>query len=166
MPLDDDALKARIESLLERNGFASQGIFVVDGSKRSGIPTRISLDRGVRILAVDISRTLEGRALTLQLLLSCDLSQGELNDLNATWEVVDSAGELHGVYRSLAAWTNEEALLSQVVQLKSLPADGAVSVRLAEKGESLKFDPGSSSTIEGMTLHIEAIKFSIASLLE
>jgi STE24 endopeptidase len=36
VPLDDDALKARIESLLERNGFASQGIFVVDGSKRSG----------------------------------------------------------------------------------------------------------------------------------
>jgi len=36
VPLDDGALKARIESLLERNGFASQGIFVVDGSKRSG----------------------------------------------------------------------------------------------------------------------------------
>lgn len=34
--LDDAALKARIESLLERNGFASRGIFVVDGSKRSG----------------------------------------------------------------------------------------------------------------------------------
>ena len=36
VPLDDDALKARIESLLERNGFASRGIFVVDGSRRSG----------------------------------------------------------------------------------------------------------------------------------
>lgn len=36
VPLDDGALKTRIESLLERNGFASQGIFVVDGSKRSG----------------------------------------------------------------------------------------------------------------------------------
>lgn len=36
VPLDDGALKARIESLLERNGFASRGIFVVDGSKRSG----------------------------------------------------------------------------------------------------------------------------------
>lgn len=36
VPLDDAALKARIESLLARNGFASQGIFVVDGSKRSG----------------------------------------------------------------------------------------------------------------------------------
>jgi STE24 endopeptidase len=34
--LDDGALKTRIESLLERNGFASKGIFVVDGSKRSG----------------------------------------------------------------------------------------------------------------------------------
>jgi len=36
VPLDDAGLKARIESLLERNGFASRGIFVVDGSKRSG----------------------------------------------------------------------------------------------------------------------------------
>ena len=36
VPLDDGALKTRIESLLERNGFASKGIFVVDGSKRSG----------------------------------------------------------------------------------------------------------------------------------
>jgi len=36
LPLDDEALKARIESLLERNGFATRGIFVVDGSKRSG----------------------------------------------------------------------------------------------------------------------------------
>ena len=36
VPLDDGALKTRIESLLARNGFASKGIFVVDGSKRSG----------------------------------------------------------------------------------------------------------------------------------
>ncbi len=36
VPLDDGALKTRIESLLERNGFTSRGVFVVDGSKRSG----------------------------------------------------------------------------------------------------------------------------------
>jgi len=36
VPLDEGALKTRIEALLERNGFTSQGIFVVDGSKRSG----------------------------------------------------------------------------------------------------------------------------------
>jgi STE24 endopeptidase len=35
-PLQDDALKARIEALLERCGFHSQGIFVMDGSRRSG----------------------------------------------------------------------------------------------------------------------------------
>jgi STE24 endopeptidase len=34
--LDDGALKSRIETLLQRNGFTSRGIFVVDGSKRSG----------------------------------------------------------------------------------------------------------------------------------
>ncbi len=34
-PLKDDNLRTRIESLLSRNGFASNGIFVVDGSKRS-----------------------------------------------------------------------------------------------------------------------------------
>lgn len=35
-PLEDHALKQRIEILLHRNGLTSQGIFVMDGSKRSG----------------------------------------------------------------------------------------------------------------------------------
>ena len=34
-PLEDDALKQRIEALLNRCGFASSGLFVMDGSKRS-----------------------------------------------------------------------------------------------------------------------------------
>ncbi|MFT3847757.1 MAG: M48 family metallopeptidase [Propionivibrio sp.] len=34
-PLDDAPLKVRIEALLERCGFASSGLFVMDGSKRS-----------------------------------------------------------------------------------------------------------------------------------
>jgi len=34
-PLDDDSLCARIESLMQRVGFASKGLFVMDGSKRS-----------------------------------------------------------------------------------------------------------------------------------
>lgn len=34
-PLADQALKARIESLLERCGFTSRGVFVVDSSRRS-----------------------------------------------------------------------------------------------------------------------------------
>ena len=36
LPLEDLALKARIEALLERCGFRSSGVFVVDGSRRSG----------------------------------------------------------------------------------------------------------------------------------
>ncbi len=35
LPLEDDALRQRIESLLTRTGFKSQGVFVMDGSKRS-----------------------------------------------------------------------------------------------------------------------------------
>jgi STE24 endopeptidase len=35
-PLEDGEAKQRIEALLQRNGFASEGIFVMDGSKRSG----------------------------------------------------------------------------------------------------------------------------------
>lgn len=35
-PMQDGALKQRISSLLERCGFNSQGIFIMDGSKRSG----------------------------------------------------------------------------------------------------------------------------------
>lgn len=34
-PLPDDALRARVEHLLQRCGFQSQGLFVMDGSKRS-----------------------------------------------------------------------------------------------------------------------------------
>ena len=34
-PLDNEILKARITNLLERTGFGSDGIFVMDGSKRS-----------------------------------------------------------------------------------------------------------------------------------
>jgi STE24 endopeptidase len=35
-PLKDEALKARVERLLDRCGFASKGLFVMDGSRRSG----------------------------------------------------------------------------------------------------------------------------------
>lgn len=34
-PLGDEALKSRVEVLLERCGFASKGVFVMDGSRRS-----------------------------------------------------------------------------------------------------------------------------------
>jgi STE24 endopeptidase len=34
-PLEDETLKARIEALLHKCGFAAQGLFVMDGSKRS-----------------------------------------------------------------------------------------------------------------------------------
>jgi STE24 endopeptidase len=35
-PLQDETMRARIESLLKKCGFAAQGLFVMDGSKRSG----------------------------------------------------------------------------------------------------------------------------------
>lgn len=35
-PLEEGELKTRIQSLLEKSGFSSNGIFVMDGSKRSG----------------------------------------------------------------------------------------------------------------------------------
>ncbi|MBX5462108.1 MAG: M48 family metallopeptidase [Steroidobacteraceae bacterium] len=34
-PLSDEALKKRVETLLERTGFTSKGVFVMDGSRRS-----------------------------------------------------------------------------------------------------------------------------------
>lgn len=34
-PLEDDALRTRIENLMQRIGFASSGLFVMDGSRRS-----------------------------------------------------------------------------------------------------------------------------------
>jgi len=35
-PLDDQRLRTRIDALLDRCGFASRGVYVVDGSRRSG----------------------------------------------------------------------------------------------------------------------------------
>jgi STE24 endopeptidase len=35
-PLDDETLKARVTALMQRCGFAAKGLFVMDGSKRSG----------------------------------------------------------------------------------------------------------------------------------
>ncbi len=35
VPLEDDHLRTRIEALMQRTGFASKGLFVMDGSKRS-----------------------------------------------------------------------------------------------------------------------------------
>lgn len=35
-PMEDQTLKARIEALMQKCGFASQGLFVMDGSTRSG----------------------------------------------------------------------------------------------------------------------------------
>ena len=35
-PLEDEQLKARVENLMSRCGFKSQGIYVMDGSRRSG----------------------------------------------------------------------------------------------------------------------------------
>ncbi len=35
VPLDDEALKARVTALMQRCGFAAKGLFVMDGSKRS-----------------------------------------------------------------------------------------------------------------------------------
>jgi len=34
-PLEDEGLKTRIEGLMQRTGFASKGLFIMDGSKRS-----------------------------------------------------------------------------------------------------------------------------------
>lgn len=36
IPLEDQALREKVEALIARNGFSSQGVFVMDGSKRSG----------------------------------------------------------------------------------------------------------------------------------
>lgn len=54
-PLEDDALKARIEALLERCGFASKGVFVMDGSRRSahGNAYFTGLGRNKRIVFFD-----------------------------------------------------------------------------------------------------------------
>jgi len=54
-PLQDEALRARVESLLARCGFASKGLFVMDGSRRSahGNAYFTGLGRSKRIVFFD-----------------------------------------------------------------------------------------------------------------
>jgi STE24 endopeptidase len=54
-PLQDEALRDRIQNLLERCGFASKGIFIMDGSKRSshGNAYFTGLGRSKRIVFFD-----------------------------------------------------------------------------------------------------------------
>ena len=61
-PLDDAALRGRIEALLERCRFASRGVFVIDGSRRSahGNAYFTGLGRNKRIVFFDtLLQTLE-----------------------------------------------------------------------------------------------------------
>ncbi len=60
-PLSDEALKARVEGLLDRCGFASKGVFVMDGSRRSahGNAYFTGVGRNKRIVFFD---TLAGAA--------------------------------------------------------------------------------------------------------
>lgn len=54
-PLPDNPLRARVEALLERCGFTSQGLFVMDGSRRSshGNAYFTGFGRGKRIVFFD-----------------------------------------------------------------------------------------------------------------
>ncbi len=54
-PLQDSALVARVQSLLERTGFASRGVFVMDGSRRSshGNAYFAGLGRSKRVVFFD-----------------------------------------------------------------------------------------------------------------
>ncbi len=54
-PLEDEALKKRIEALLERCGFTSKGVYVMDGSRRSahGNAYFTGLGRNKRIVFFD-----------------------------------------------------------------------------------------------------------------
>ncbi|MBL8416242.1 MAG: M48 family metallopeptidase [Propionivibrio sp.] len=64
-PLDDAPLKARIEALLQRCGFASSGLFVMDGSRRSnhGNAYFTGFGKSKRIVFFD---TLLGRLLPVE----------------------------------------------------------------------------------------------------
>ncbi len=62
-PLDDESLRQRIQALLEKCGFHSQGIYVMDGSRRSGHGNAYftGLGRNKRIVFFDtLLKSLDG----------------------------------------------------------------------------------------------------------
>jgi len=112
-PLSDEALKQRTEALVARCGFASRGVFVMDGSRRSthGNAFFIGIGRNKRIVFFD---TLLERlhAQEIEAVLAHELGHYRLNHIRARLilSVVISFGGF-ALLAALAAWPEFYAAL-------------------------------------------------------
>ena len=89
-PLEDTALRARIDALLERTGFASKGLYVMDGSRRSahGNAYFTGLGRHKRIVFFDT--LLEGlEPVEVEAVLAHEL--GHFRRHHVTWRLASGA---------------------------------------------------------------------------
>jgi STE24 endopeptidase len=89
-PLEDAALRARIDALLERTGFTSKGLYVMDGSRRSahGNAYFTGLGRNKRIVFFDT--LLEGlEPVEVEAVLAHEL--GHFRRHHVTWRLASGA---------------------------------------------------------------------------
>ena len=109
VPLSNDALKARVEALIERCGFSSRGVFVMDGSRRSshGNAYFTGFGRNKRIVLFD---TLIGRLATeeVEAVLAHELGHYRLHHIRQRL-VVSAVTSLAGL--ALLGWLTRQPLL-------------------------------------------------------
>jgi len=101
-PLEDDSLRARIEALLARCGFASRGVFVIDGSRRSahGNAYFTGFGRNKRIVFFDTLLERLG-ASEVEAVLAHELGHFRLRHIRQRL-ILSAAGALLGL--ALLAW--------------------------------------------------------------
>jgi len=108
VPLSNDELKARVEALIERCGFSSRGVFVMDGSRRSshGNAYFTGFGRNKRIVLFD---TLIGRLAPeeVEAVLAHELGHYRLHHIRQRL-VVSAATSLAGL--ALLGWLTRQPL--------------------------------------------------------
>jgi STE24 endopeptidase len=123
-PLSDDSLRTRIEGLLQRCGFASRGVFVIDGSKRSahGNAYFTGVGRNKRIVFFDtLISTLEPGE--IEAVLAHELGHFKLHHIRRRL-IVSSALALAGL--ALLGWLAQQAWFYQGLGLPAPSAYGAL----------------------------------------
>ena len=140
-PLADEALRQRLETLLERCGFQSDGMFVMDGSRRSAPPCRSrparpcpgstswsSTDRAAARQGVELEEAEVAARRGVEVVASFDEIAGRGFDLLLTCHVLEHVAEPAGmIHRYLPLLKDGGVVFVEVPSIELLAA-GAASV--------------------------------------
>jgi hypothetical protein len=135
---------------------------VFHGGGRPGVDLRIALDTGVLISTIDVVRTLGGRGLTLQLVVTSGPAKPETSEMRAELETFGT-GDAQRLEQAFVQLSESESLLSW--QISSEP-DPIVRLRILDRsGRPLRIHNNPSSPLEGITLESDSVVFELHRIL-